>query len=178
MNNGATLWFSVVMDLEAQNIANADINVGLTTDKFESGVFGDRENLVAGEGIGVTHYRGNIRGAYWQNNDADTIAERTTANSTRTLAVPADPRALIVGKIEWGADNSAGEKLTLYAPDTDLNEGSPILATWTTAALDQSQFDLVAVQFKDTSMIDEIRFGATYQDVIGYVPRGTLIQVK
>ena len=28
---------------------------------------------------------------------------------------------LIVGKIEWGADDLANETLTLYAPDTSLN---------------------------------------------------------
>ena len=169
MANGATLWFSVIMDLEGQNTSNADINVALASDKFESGAFGDRENLASGEGIGVTHSGGTIQGVYWQNNDADTIAERNE-NSTSTVigsgleTIPKPILALIVGKIEWGDDN-ASETLTLYAPDTSLAQGAPTMAAWTIPALNQSDFDRVAVQFKDNSMIDEIRFGATYGDV-------------
>ena len=173
MANGATLWFSVVFDLDGQNYTNADLNLALGTDQFISDVYGDRQNLdgATAEGIGTTHYRGTIQGVYWQDNDADNVAERTTENSTRTLsAANNDNRVLIVGRIEWGADNNAAETLTLYAPDTDLNLGTPILDSWTTAALDQSQFDSLALQFKDTPAMDEIRFGATYADVAPLVP--------
>ena len=83
-------------------------------------------------------------------------------------ANPVDTRALIVGKIEWGANAAASETLTLYAPSAaDLAQGAPILDPWTTPALDQSQFTSLILQFKDTSQMDEIRFGATYDDVIG-----------
>jgi len=41
------------------------------------------------------------------------------------------------------------------------------MAAWTIPALDQSQFDSLAIQFKNTSQVDEIRFGACYEDVIG-----------
>ena len=180
MANGATLWFAVIFDFEKQNTTNADLNMGLTTDIFVPGDYGNKQNLEAGEGIGVTHSRAMIQGAYWQNNDADAIAERTTANSSITLNSTDNARVLLVGKIEWGADDLAGETLTLYAPDEELVMGSPILNPWTTAALDQSQFDLVALEFKDTPKMDEIRFGATYDEVIGIAlpAAGTLIFIK
>ncbi len=173
MSDGATLWFSVIMDLTGQNTTNADINVALTTDKFVSNVFGDRENLAAddAEGIGVTHSGARIQGVYWQDDGGalDGVAERVENNSSTVINGKGDNLwlALIVGKIEWGADDTADETLTLYAPDEDLTAETPTMEAWTIPALDQSQFDLLAVQFKDSSKIDEVRFGATYDDVIG-----------
>jgi len=167
MDNGATLWFSVIMDLTGQNTSNADINVALASDKF-AGSFGDRENLNSGEGIGVTHSRAVIQGVYWQDNgDGDPVAERVEENSSLTINGVGDNliSALVVGKIEWGADATAEEKLTLYGPDTALTQGAPIMAEWAIPALDQSLFDRVSIQFKDNSMVDEIRFGASYADV-------------
>lgn len=167
MADGATLWFSVVMDLEGQNTSNADINVALASDQFVNS-FSDRENLLTGEGIGVTHSRAVIEGVYWQDSgDGDTVAERNENASSTVINGSGGnlTRALIVGKIEWGAGATADETLTLYAPDTSLAMGSPTMAAWTIPALDQSQFDRLAVQFKDQSKIDEIRFGATYDEV-------------
>ena len=173
MDNGTTLWFSVVMDLQAQNISNADLNLSLGSAAFVNNDFGNRENLASGEGIGVTHSRANIQGVYWQDIDADTVAERTENNSSLTINGDAgdtssgvNTRALIAGRIDWGADASASETLTLYAPALDLSLGTPIMAAWTIPALDQSVFDTLAVQFKDQAQIDEIRFGATAADVL------------
>jgi len=169
MANGGTLWFSVIFDLDDQNTANADISLALGTDQFVSGVFGDRENLTAGEGIGVSHSGATIQGVYWQNNDADTVSERTENNSSTVINGNGgnSTSALIVGKIEWGVGNGDSETLTLYAPDTNLAQGAPTMAAWLIPALDQSQFDSLAIQFKDQSQVDEIRFGATYDDVVG-----------
>ncbi|MFK7910536.1 MAG: sialate O-acetylesterase [Akkermansiaceae bacterium] len=169
MANGVTLWFSVILDLDSQNTSNADISVALGTDQFVSGTFGDRENLVDGEGIGVTHSGGTVQGVYWQDNDADTIAERNENNSSTVINGSGgnSTRALIVGKIEWGAGNGDSETLTLYAPDTNLTQGTPTMAAWAIPALNQSLFDSLAIQFKDNSQVDEIRFGATYEDVVG-----------
>jgi len=169
MDNGETLWFSAVMDLQGQNLTNADLNFGLGSDQFEGGVFGDRKNLVGGEGIGVGHIGGGVKGVYWQNTDADAIAEINTANTSRTLNSTDDSRALIVGKIDWGATNTDDELLTLYAPGSDLELGTAILDEWATPALNQASFDSMIVQFKDSSQLDEIRFGATSDDVLGIV---------
>jgi hypothetical protein len=170
LDDGATLWFSAILDLEGQNTSNADINIALTdAAKFHSAAFGDRENLegATSQGIGVTHSGGFIQGVYWTDLDAgdDSVAERTESANTsvRIGATGSPPAALIVGKIVWGA---AGETLSLYAPDASLNLGAPILADWVTAPLDQSDWTNLAIQFKDTSRVDEIRFGATSADVL------------
>ncbi|MFN3166081.1 MAG: PEP-CTERM sorting domain-containing protein [Phycisphaeraceae bacterium] len=169
MNDGATLWFSAVMDLAGQNFTNADLNLALgSAAKFHSSSFGDRQNLegAGSEGIGFTHNRGTIEGAYWQDaGDADSVAERSTSSSSLTLTAGAS-RALIVGRIDWGASAGANETLTLYAPTPGLDLGVPILNSFSVPALDQSQFDALLIQFKDTPMIDEVRFGATVDDVV------------
>lgn len=168
MDNGATLWFSVIFDMTGQGTTNADLNLSLGTDQFVTNVFGDRENLVAGEGIGVTHSGGTIQGVYWQNQDADAVSERTENSSSLSINGTGGnlSNALIVGKIEWGATAGDNETLTLYGPDTSLNLGAPIMAAWSIPALDQSQFDTLALQFKDQPQMDEIRFGATSADVL------------
>jgi len=169
LDNGATLWFSIIFDLTGQNIVNADLNISLGTAGFVPGTFGERENLTSGEGIGATHSRARIQGVYWQDNDADTIAERVENNST-TLIDGANEnlrQALIVGRIDWGADESADETLTLYTPGFDLVLGdTPAMAAWSVPALDQSSFNQIALQYKDSPQFDEIRFGATSADVL------------
>ena len=180
MDNGATLWFSAVMDLAGQNFTNADLNLALgSADKFHSSVFGDRQNLegASSEGIGFTHVGGAIHGAYWKDaGDADTISERTSSSSSLQLSLTGNTRALIVGRIDWGATGGANETLTLYAPDANLNLGAPILNSFSIPALNQSLFDAVLIQFKDTPMIDEIRFGASSEDVV-VLPDPLILQV-
>lgn len=168
LENGSSLWFSIILDLEGQNIANADLNLSLGTAGFVPSVFGDRENLASGEGIGVTHSRARIQGVYWQDSDNDTVAERVENNST-LLIDGGDgrlTRALVVGRIDWGADENADETLTLYAPGEDLALGEPIMDPWILPALDQSAFNQIALQYKDTPQMDEVRLGATSTDVL------------
>ena len=153
-------------------------NLSLGTDGFRTGGgsenFGNRENLLGtdAQGIGVTHSQGNIRGVYWDDVASDGIGERTeSASSSVTITNQGNPDfALIVGRIQWGASDTADETLTLYAPDTSLALGAEILSspggTFTIPALDQSLFDTIAIQFKDNSQVDEIRFGSTSADVL------------
>ena len=174
--DGSTLWFSVLFGMEGQGTTNADLSFALTdADKFVSGTFGDRKNLQGSsgapeQGIGIAHEGGNIRGVYWQQEDSDDVLERTlSAASTTTIDGtngPGPDFALIVGKIDW---TDTGETLTLYAPGTDLSLGAPIV-TFAIPNLNQASFDTIALQFKDQSQQDEIRFGATSADVLPAVP--------
>ena len=132
--------------------------------KFISGDFGTRQNLDGAAGVGFTHSRGNIRAAYW-----DASGVRTVGSSTSLSIGGANPSstALVVGSILWGAGS---ETITLYAPDAALNLGAPITTLVTTGNLDQTAFNNLAIQFKDsTPGLDEIRFGETSDDVLGIV---------
>ncbi|MBK1855053.1 PASTA domain-containing protein [Verrucomicrobiaceae bacterium 5K15] len=170
MADGSTLWFSIVIDVSGQNKANTDLNLAIcNANKFESGSLGNRQNLVpsTAEGIGLTYDKGRIQGAYWKDSgDGDAYSERTGVDSYTVLNATSRSSALIVGKIEWGADELATETLTLYAPDTTLALGLPTMDAISIPALDQTQFDTLALHFKDFPMVDEIRVGATYESVI------------
>jgi len=169
LNDGATLWFSYVADMSSQpNMTNLDLNIGLTTETFSSRYptqtdYNNKVHLINnGQGIGVSMDRGVVRGAYWQDDgDGDSYGERHLSSGSLTLGT--DEKALIVGKIDWG---STEETLTLYTPDTNLQLGTPILST-TAPNLNQALFNTLAIGWKDTPSIDEIRFGATAGDVLG-----------
>ncbi len=177
MANGDTLWFSVVMQNAPSSIVNVDYSFCLGTDAFVNfvtgagGTFGQRRDLAGGEGIGVSFLNvnstsGRIQGAYWKDDaDADSYANRVLLDTP--AYINEDAGILIVGRIDWGADDLADETLTLYAPDTDLDLGTAILAAAAIPALDQSAFDTVAFQLKGGAFVDEIRFGATYEEVAG-----------
>jgi len=169
LDDGASLWFSYVADMSSQpNMTNLDLNIGLTTESFSSRYptqtdYNNKVHLINnGEGIGVSMDRGVVRGAYWQDDgDGDSYGERHLSSGSITLGT--DEKALIVGRIDWGGTE---ETLTLYTPNTDLELGTPILSM-TTPNLNQVAFDTLAIGWKDTPSIDEIRFGATAGDVLG-----------
>jgi hypothetical protein len=177
LNNGSTLWFSYVEDIFGQNMTNLDYCFALTTAPFDS-VYATKQELKGAnqEGIGVSNWRADVYGAYWQDNgDADTTSERTHVDTGLNLDAGAFSRVMMVGKIEWGATSGDNERLTLYTPAKDLELGAPLLDAWETAPLDQAAFDTLAIQWKDsTAQMDEIRFGATLDDVLGEKPILTL----
>lgn len=175
LDDGATLWFSVIMDLSGANLTNADLNMALTnSDRFVSNSFGNRYDLNgnASQGIGVGHTGGNIRGVHWvDSGNADGDAERNLSGASSlqlsSNGVGNPTGALIVGRIDWGVGALADETITLYNPSADLTLGAPVLAATAISALDQSTFDTLAVQFKDgTPRIDEIRFAGSLGAVI------------
>ena len=86
-----------------------------------------------------------------------------TSATQATLA--ASELALVVGKITWGATPAAVDTIAVYTPGTNLVLDTPQSAT---AVLDQSTFNTLSIWGGGTAPnIDEIRFGATYADVIG-----------
>jgi len=171
LDDGATLWFSVIFDLTGANTSNADLNFALTNAaKFDSGAFGNRENLdgAANEGIGITHSGGNIQAVLWDSAGGRTESGASSLTINGTGGNPSS--ALIVGKIDWGV-GTGDETVTLYNPDSSLNLGAPILPATPFSAVDQSGFNNLALQFKDSPWMDEIRFGGSAADVL--VPEPT-----
>jgi hypothetical protein len=184
MGNGNTLWFSVMVNVAGTNRSNVDFNFALGSDGFHTyvpgagGTFAERMNMETGEGIGFALINRSttlmdVEGAYWQDDaDADTRADRVrnpAGDSADVINRWGGDELLIVGRIDWGADDLANETLTLYVPDTSLALGTG--KVWNTiAALDQSAFDTVAFELKGGAIIDEIRFGASSSDVLTAVP--------
>lgn len=170
MDNGASLWFSAIMDLTGQNFTSSDINIALgSASAFATNNATNRMNLegAASEGIGISHAYGIVQGVYWKDTgDADAFSEREYVFSSFAMQEAGGPTsAYIVGRIDWGANASADESLTLYAPASDLTQGPAVLSSMVIPAMDQSQFTNLLVQFNNNPQVDEIRFGATYDDV-------------
>lgn len=153
LNNGATLWFSIVIDNSA---AASGVKNGLA---LGTGAFsGDaQEKMPQGSfGIGLLQsgYE-KVVAACWADGSL----------STGNTGIYPTQATLFVGKIEWGSTDEANETLTIYAPGADLKLGNPV-AKLVIPAANQSKFDTVALLTKDNGRMDEIRYGAGAQDVI------------
>ena len=71
----------------------------------------------------------------------------------------------------WNADNAQPDTINYYLPDAALNLGS-VRTTVNTATFNQSLFDTfsIAVNSSTSALVDQIRFGASYNDVITAIP--------
>ena len=174
LNDGSTLWFSVVMGYGAgANTTNARMAIALANSNFDTG--NSHYNIVnetpqLGSGLGVT--LGNFEGNGDQTNGkfvATHFRDSTSGSGSSGNVFGTVPRTmigvsqqrLIVGKITWGATS---DKLEIYEPDANLNLG-PVTSTLT-VNVNQSTFDTLTWRRSDVVTMDEIRFGSNYSSVL------------
>ena len=174
MVDGSTLWFSVLM-------VNYNSVPAPTTDNRTYFALGtgnadgfDRIGGTAGSGFTVAVSKvspGGVTAQAW--NDGSDGTGGATRGSTVTVANNAT--FLAVGKITWGEFGVEDDVFELYLPGTDLVQGAPI----STIAADFDQlgladpanaFDTISVTGGRPNLgvpeFDEIRFGASYADVV------------
>jgi hypothetical protein len=164
LNNGATLWFSVIVNTPTLAGSNPDTGFAIATNQLGSG-----NNLPIGAGgqaIGWTIKNGKLQASTWNGGEV--------VRGTNGPAVATNATIFVVGEITWGADSAAADAINLYLPDTDLNLGS--VRASTSAVLNEANFDTITSSLKSNTGygFDEIRFGATYEDVRGPIPILTL----
>ena len=165
LDDGATVWFSFLA--RWTDTLDDRFALALTTDAFGY----DLKLNNSGSGIGFGVSNSNKPAAYTfdgstrDGNPAASTASRSGSSGTEFW----------VGKIVWGADGASNDTLEIYQAGTDLVLPASAVST-KTAVLDQSAFDTIAFTQRhrggdggDFSFggVDEIRFGATYNDVIG-----------
>ncbi|HSH16452.1 MAG TPA: autotransporter-associated beta strand repeat-containing protein, partial [Verrucomicrobiae bacterium] len=171
LNDGATLWFSMVMGYgTGGNLTNARLAFALGNSSFGTGnaqYFIVNEGSQPGSGLGVTLGRFSTNG--WtvatQFRDASFGTSLFGGNVFGTVGgttIGAGQQRLVIGKITWG---ESGDTIELYQPDANLNLGSAVSTL--TADVDQSTFDTLTFTRGDVVTLDEIRFGANLEDVIG-----------
>ncbi len=178
LDGGATLWFSVLMGYDTGgNLTNTTLAFALANSQFTSGNYSYQianESPQLGSGLGAVLGRsdgsnGHIRAAQFQDPSFGTgfsgIVYGTDIAGSFLLA---GKHALVVGKIVWGATPTDFDTLQLYLPDTDLNLGS--VKSTLSVKVDQSTYDTITFERGDKVLLDEIRFGASYDDVTGVVP--------
>ncbi|HSH16843.1 MAG TPA: Ig-like domain-containing protein, partial [Verrucomicrobiae bacterium] len=164
--DGATLWFSAVIGPGADSWNNS-IQFALANNQFNT----NRTNIVdvgaqLGSGLGLSISRsggGAVVAANFR--DATEGNEIIYGSWNSDVGLPFSTThqyRLIVGKIVWGA---ASDTIEIYQPSGSLFLPSTPVSTLT-ANVDQSTYDTITFARGNAVMLDEIRFGATYQSVL------------
>jgi hypothetical protein len=153
LDHGAQLWFSFLCP--HPNNINVSPNLVFGNDSLSSTTSVSN----SGNAIGVRINQGTTVQAI------TCVGGGIVATSASQATLANSELALIVGKITWGATPAAVDTIQIYTPGTNLALDTPQSAT---AVLDQSTFNVISSWGNgNTPNIDEIRFGATYADVIG-----------
>lgn len=160
LDDGATLWFSMLAGVDTGgNRSNSRIAVALSDGPFGSG--NTDFFITGGTGVGLHLDNGIPRAATFP---ADSGGATLASNSSPQYEVGA--HGLIVGKITWGATPGAPDTIELFTPGTDLVQPASPISTLTTT-VDQTGYDTLTFRRGDRVLLDEIRFAASYNDVIG-----------
>jgi hypothetical protein len=167
LDNGATLWVSVLIGVGVEppgadkpnTSENSHLSFALASDSFRSETLKSKGSLKTGTGVGI-----------YLHNMYPYAAAYTDSGVTR--AVDKGPKCdvgdhdLVVCKITWGQADDADDTIELYLPDKDLVLPAKPVSTLTTK-VDQSTFDTLTFCLTDVVLLDEIRFGKSYSDVLG-----------
>ena len=150
--NGADLWFSF-LHLSSPN-SNIQPVFAFGNEILDSGTSINSGGSAMGAKIGAN-----------SKPQAMIFNAGTQSLSPNQTTLGTDETALIVCHITWGADGGSPDTIQIYTPGTDFVLDTPQSIS---AVLDQSDFQVLSMWGNGTTPnIDEIRFGATYDDVIG-----------
>jgi len=157
--DGATIWFSYVYQAAANGGSNEKAGFAFGTDRLNPDFSGTMDMANSGNGVGIVSSNTSLTAATWNGTDP-TTGGSINFNTGETI--------FAVGRIDWGATVSDDETITLYSPSlTDLGTlGSSV--THTLTAVDQTLFDTISFAQRNSGgdqIYDEIRFGASYDDV-------------
>jgi len=166
LDNNSSLWFSFIYTVPNTTSTNSIFGFAIGTAGLST-----TATLGAGQSaVGMSISRNNRPTASYWNNGIASGAKVATQNLTFSTG----SSHLIVGQIIWGAGS---ETINLYLPGTDLVMPLAAYDTVTTSSnIDQhvTGYSVISFGGKNATAtpqgIDEIRFGASYDDVIGVVP--------
>ncbi|MBK1855051.1 hypothetical protein JO972_08780 [Verrucomicrobiaceae bacterium 5K15] len=161
LNDGATLWFSYVFVKTSGDSSNEKGGFSFGTDRIDGAYNGTKMNN-SGNGLGVITRTKSISAAGWLNGGNGSTGGSITIDYTTPI--------LVVGKIEWGATTGDDETITIYTPAMDDLTSLDAGVTHSVSGFDQSLIDTISFTQRNSNgdqIYDEIRFGATYEAVIG-----------
>lgn len=154
--NGAELWFSFLH----KEPANINVQPAFI---LGNDIFANYYNVISNTGSGI-----GVRIGSGKSPEPMVFNSGAYSDGTVQTTLAASQTALIVGKIIWGATPGDPDTVYIYTPGTDLVLDTP---TSHSAVLDQATFNVVSMWGNATApTVDEIRFGASYQTVIGPGP--------
>ena len=164
--DGGEMWFSIVYRPSLNGTIVSRFAMALTD--VGIGTNGDLD--AGGTGIGFGHaLNGVLYSKVWTTNDwapSNNLQAAPDNFVSGETTLVADTTYLIVGRVQWGADGSSNDIVTLYLPGTDLTLGEPVAVSQ--GIVNQSGFDAIGISNLQNSSVtfDEIRIGATSADVL------------
>ncbi|MEX2213744.1 MAG: PEP-CTERM sorting domain-containing protein [Phycisphaeraceae bacterium] len=159
LNNGASLWFSVVTTGASGSNQHSGFAFG---NGFLAPSF-DGARL-DGDALGFYTRQGTVRAAAWAAGGG-LLPDFLSAGS---LSAPQSSTNFIVGRIDWGATAGDVETITLFTPSLATLALPGTSVSTSIAAFDQTTFNLVSFASRQgVQSFDEIRFGSSFNDVIG-----------
>ena len=160
LTDGSTLWFSFITGVEeGANRTNSRLAFALADGPFGSG---NADFFISGgTGIGMYMSAGIPRAAFYP---ADAGGQNTATNNSPQYQV--SQFDLVVCKVTWGAAPGDPDTIELFKPTEGLLLPATPFSTHT-AVVDQSNYDILTFRRGDKVFLDEIRFGASYDDVVG-----------
>ncbi len=179
LNDGATLWFSAVVGYGPKANYKWDrLSLALANNRFDQG---NATTWIADEG----DQRGVGVGFTMANHEAATIGGRVQATHFRDVSlrdgnampdihgswdhrptlIPQAGHGLVVGRFTWAMDPQKPDLIEIFGPMSDLElPGQPVSVL--RAVVDQSTFDTLTITKSGNIMLDEIRFGPSYESVL------------
>ena len=180
--DGRELWFSAVMGYDAGgNRTNSRLALSLGSTGFNNANFSYVLDEAGATGLGVTlgRFGGNGRIVATQFRDGSVggtsgFADNVFGDRSGTVVLPGSNAqvdvALVVGRFAWGA---ASDTLDIFLPDAGLSLGA--VHSTLTVDVNQSLYDTISFKRGDQVVIDEFRFGASANDVLGVIPEPSSI---
>ncbi|MEM9345297.1 MAG: PEP-CTERM sorting domain-containing protein [Planctomycetota bacterium] len=176
LDDGAELWFSYMYLKPNGGGSNEKGGFAFGTDRLD-GAFNGQNMIDGGNGLGLAYNNFSLSAASWSGGGDANFGQSFNIGSYGNSI-------LVVGKIEWGATNTDDETITVYFPSTtDLGTLGPSFVQ-TLTAVDQSLFDTISMTLRNApfggdvvvngQFYDEIRFGATLEDVTPVPEPGAL----
>jgi hypothetical protein len=170
LEDGASLWFSIIVGYgTGGNLTNSRLGFALANNSFSTANYNyNILNGGTGSGLGLTLGRfsgtnGKVVATQFRDSDSGSGFAGNVFGTETAALFGTGVHGLIVGRIDWGAAN---DTITLYHPDTDLLL-PPTPVSTLTVNVDQAGYDTITWARGDAVVMDEIRFGASYDDVIG-----------
>jgi len=167
--DGAVTWFSALLRSPSGHryacfLFGTD---GFTTD-------GSPVLAAPGDGFGFTLATtglgsgdGTINALAFDGSTSPTVAAGTFTQTIQAGATHHDT-SLVVGKINWKPGGTPDELYLFNVTDLSAEpEEANAMASITNLDLDQSAFDTMAVWDTNSAIFDEIRFGTTFEAVVG-----------
>ncbi len=164
--DGATLWFSAELGYSGISYGSS-IYLALANSQFNTGGnthYINNEGPQLGVGVGVAVNVGQVFAAKFGDSSLGVGPATHTYGewSSAFGSIGSYTHRLVVGKITWGATS---DTIEIYLPWEDLTlPATP--SSSLTVNVNQSTFDTLTFSRNGAPLIDEIRFGSTYQSVI------------